>query len=121
MSSSTRRIPPWRGGPVGTVDWSADSILIEVSHKSYGGRPYAGGRFTNLKSRLTYNPGLINVETNSQEVSMRKQWVILIKRRLGEVMNAKYNWILEHRGVRAGLNVLVFGFWLVTCAILLSL
>ena len=52
---------------------------------------------------------------------MRKQWVILIKRRLGEVMNAKYNWILEHRGVRAGLNVLVFGFWLVTCAILLSL
>jgi len=35
-------------------------------------------------------------------------------------MNEKYNRIVDNAGVRVTLNALVFGLWLVGCAILLS-
>ena len=38
-----------------------------------------------------------------------------------EVMDAKYNWIIDNTGIRMALNVAAFTVWLVGCAVLLSL
>jgi hypothetical protein len=38
-----------------------------------------------------------------------------------EVMDAKYNWIIDNSGIRMALNIAAFTVWLVGCAVLLSL
>lgn len=37
-----------------------------------------------------------------------------------EVMDAKYNWIIDNTGIRLTLNVMGFVIWLLACAALLS-
>ena len=37
-----------------------------------------------------------------------------------EVMDAKYNWIIDNTGIRLTLNVVGFVIWLLACAALLS-
>ncbi len=37
-----------------------------------------------------------------------------------EVMDAKYNWIIDNTGVRVALNIAGFAIWLLACAALLS-
>jgi hypothetical protein len=38
-----------------------------------------------------------------------------------DVMDAKYNWIIDNTGIRLALNVMGFAIWLLACAALLSL
>ncbi len=38
-----------------------------------------------------------------------------------DVMDAKYNWIIDNTGMRLALNVVGFVIWLLACAVLLSL
>ena len=37
-----------------------------------------------------------------------------------EVMDAKYNWIIDNTGIRLTLNIMGFVLWLLACAALLS-
>ena len=37
-----------------------------------------------------------------------------------DVMDAKYNWIIDNTGIRLALNVVGFVIWLLACAALLS-
>ena len=37
-----------------------------------------------------------------------------------EVMDAKYNWIIDNTGIRLALNIAGFAIWLLACAALLS-
>ena len=37
-----------------------------------------------------------------------------------DVMDAKYNWIIDNTGIRLALNVMGFALWLLACAALLS-
>jgi hypothetical protein len=37
-----------------------------------------------------------------------------------EVMDAKYNWIIDNTGIRLTLNIVGFVIWLLACAALLS-
>ena len=42
------------------------------------------------------------------------------KKRSEEVMDAKYNWIIDNTGIRLTLNIVGFVIWLLACAALLS-
>ena len=74
--------------------------------------------FTNLKDPFAPKPGLIEIERGDQEKTTID--ATAIERRTEDVMNGKYNRIVDNAGVRVTLKALVFGLWLVACAILLS-
>lgn len=37
-----------------------------------------------------------------------------------EIMDAKYNWIIDNTGIRMAINVAAFTLWLAACALLLT-
>jgi hypothetical protein len=50
------------------------------------------------------------------------QWLHPSSKETGseEVMDAKYNWIIDNAGIRMTLNIAGFAIWLLACAALLS-